>query len=79
MVTRIWNSALVWPVTSCKNLAVEIDAYHLMTRTFLELLHSLLRHLDVFEHNLESLSKLETTFLLKLLDNLTLSIFEDSS
>ena len=45
----------------------------------LELNHSLLRHLNVFKHDLKPLSELKPTLFFELLDNFLLSIFKNSS
>lgn len=42
VIFRLLDPALVWPVSSSENLAIEIDGDHLMTCRLLELLHSLL-------------------------------------
>ena len=69
-----WNFAFVWPVPGGKNLDVEVYVDHGVTWALLELLHPLLGHFDVLEHDLESLSKLETALFFQLFDDFSLGI-----
>lgn len=63
-------------MTCCQNFYVEIQGEHLITRALFEILHTLLRHLDVLEHDFKSLSKLETTLLFQLLNHLLFCFLE---
>ena len=68
-------STLVRPVARGQYFNIKINLKHLKTWTFLEVLHSLLRHFDVFEHNFKSLSELEAAFFFEFLYYFFLGIF----
>lgn len=70
---------LIWPISSGQHFDIEIDGNHGVTLTLLELLHPLLRHLDILEHDLKPLRELEPTFFLDLFDDLPLSVLQDAS
>lgn len=70
---------LIRPISSGQHFHIEIDCNHGVTLTLLELLHPLLRHLDILEHNLKPLRKLEPTFLLDLFYDLPLCVLKDAS
>ena len=57
-------SAFIWPVSGGQDLNIDIKIEHLVRCRSFKILHPLLGHLDVFEHDLESLSELEATLLL---------------
>lgn len=71
--------ALIGPMSRGQNFDIQINCNLLITRTFLEILHSLFGHLNVFEHYFESLRELETAFFFQLLDYFFFSIFQHSS
>ena len=74
IMVNLWNSTLIRPVPSSQHLTIKIYGYHLVTGRLFELLHSLLWHFDILEHNFESLSELETAFFFQLFDHFTLCI-----
>jgi hypothetical protein len=67
---------IIWPVTSCQYLHVEIETQTLGERCISEFIHSVLTHFDVLEHDLKFLSVLESALLFKFENELSLSIFE---
>lgn len=72
-------SAFVRPVASCEDFYVQIDGDLLAAGALSEVLHPLLRHFDILEHDLKPLSKLEPTLFLELLDHLFLSVLQNSA
>jgi len=76
LILSCWVAAFVWPVTSGQNFYIQVNSEHLVAGTFLEVLHALLRHFDVFEHHLEALCELEATLFFEFLDDFLFSIFQ---
>ena len=74
-----WISAFIWPVTCSEYFHIQINVDSCAALTLFEVLHSLLRHLDVFVHYFQSLCEVETTLLFQLLDDFLFSIFKYSS
>ena len=70
-------SRLVGPVSCGKHFDVQVQVNGVRKRRLSEVLHPLLRHLDVSEHDFESLGEIEATLLFELLNDLLLGIFED--
>lgn len=68
---------LIRPVSGCQYLNLELTSELLKKRGNLELLHRILAHFDIFEHNLDLLSELKATFLLELKDHVPLSVFQE--
>ena len=68
---------LIRPVSSRQYLDRELTCELLKKGGILELLHRILAHLDIFEHDLDLLSELKAALLFELKDHVPLSILEE--
>jgi hypothetical protein len=68
---------LIRPVSSCQYLDRELTSELLKKGGVLELLHRILAHLDIFEHDLDLLSELKAALLFELKYHVPLSVFEE--
>ena len=68
---------LIRPVSSCQYLNRELTSELLKKGGVLELLHRILAHLDIFEHDLDLLSELKAALLFELKYHVPLSVFKE--
>ena len=74
-----WISAFIWPMTCGEHFDVEVNIDSLAALALFEVLHPLLRHLNILVHDLKSLGKMKSTFFLQLLDHFFLGVFKNPS
>jgi hypothetical protein len=79
VVLSHWQLALIGPMSGGQHLDVEIDGDHGVAGALFELLHSLLGHLDVLEHDLQSLVKRIIEFRERMVELLNKSLEKDST
>lgn len=68
---------LIRPVSSSQYLDWELTSELLKKGGTLELLHRILAHFDIFEHDLDFLCELKAAFFFKLKDHVPLSVFQE--